>query len=316
MTSGQQKQAMQRKRDKASKRQSGALAAHRAFAPLLGLWGAALGALPVMVLPPALIDGAIRGTTLALLNGAAQPVIAGLAALALGGGLFTVAASMSGRARVRTVRTSVPSIAAMANGRVQPIDPARDLGSTSLDDPIETAPFATPAWRDVSEYAAAPQPAPVPIEQAAPEPAPNAPRALDLAAFAELPGRNGVWVEDAPVLVPVPVPAPDPGTAALARLRAVAPSELSLAQMVERFAGALHEHRVNSPAKALTGAELAGREAALAEALKGLATLSGEHAAAGAGGGEEEGWGGGEGGGGKEPLRSALARLQSRRGAA
>jgi len=300
MTSGQQKQPKQRKRAKASKRQSGALAAHRAFAPLLGLWGAALGALSVMVLPSALIDGAIRGTILALLNGAAQPVIAGLAALVLGGGLFTVAASMSGRARVRT---SEPLIAAVANERVQPIDPARDLGSSSLDDPIETAPFAAPAWRDVSEHAPVPQPALATIEQAAPEPAPIAPRALDLAAFAELPGRNGVWVEDVPM--PVPAPVPGPGTAALTRLRAVPPSELSLVQMVERFAGALNEHRVKSPAEALTGAELAAREAGLAEALKALATLSGEPAA-----GEHPGEGG------KEPLRAAVARLQSRRGAA
>jgi hypothetical protein len=97
MASGQQKKPKLRKRAKASKRRSGALVAHRAFAPLLGLWGAALGALPVLVLPPALIDGAIRGTTLALLNGSAQAVIAGLSAMVLGGGLFMFAASMSGK---------------------------------------------------------------------------------------------------------------------------------------------------------------------------------------------------------------------------
>jgi len=327
MASGQQKKPKLRKRAKASKRRSGALVAHRAFAPLLGLWGAALGALPVLVLPPALIDGAIRGTTLALLNGSAQAVIAGLSAMVLGGGLFMFAASMSGRARPKS---TAQSIAAMATGRTRPIDPARDLGNRSLDDPIKTMPFATPAWRNESEHASAPaplsqpapQPAPPPVVSAVPEPAPSVPRALDLAAFAELPGRNAVWVEDAPEAAPVPavtdepqpsaplsrLPLPEPGSAALSRLRAVPPSELSLVQMVERFAGALHEHRESAPARTLTGAELAARETALAEALKALASLSGQHAAVSAGAGES--------GGGNEPLRSALARLQSRRGAA
>ena len=45
-------------------------------------------------------------------------------------------------------------------------------------------------------------------------------------------------------------------------------------EMVERFAAALHEHRSGAPAIAPLNGEIAARQAALAEALKGLATLS------------------------------------------
>jgi hypothetical protein len=96
----------------------------------------------------------------------------------------------------------------MATRLLRPIDPARDLGSSSLDDPINTTPLATPARRDVSEHApaAASQSASAPFVQGVPAPASSAPRELDLAGFAELPGRNGVWVYDSPVPVPAPVP--------------------------------------------------------------------------------------------------------------
>jgi hypothetical protein len=212
---------------------------------------------------------------------------------------------------------------------VWPIDPARDLGSRSIDDPIETMPFATPAWRDAEVE----EPAPVGSAQPQPEPQPEpepvadaAPRALDLSEFAEMPGRNAVWVEDlpetdtmpeaapasepvayAPVTAlrqpePAPAPLPEPGTAALARLRSVPPSELSLPQMVERFAVALHQHRTTPAARALTAAEIAAREAALAEALRALATLSGTRFGDPATGPAED------------ALSAALSQLHTRRG--
>jgi hypothetical protein len=83
---------------------------------------------------------------------------------------------------------------------------------------------------------------------------------------------------------------------AIERLRAVPPSELSLVQMVERFAAALHEHQ-STPAGS-TG--LAARDAALAEALKALAVLSRDSEA------QTQ----------SEPVRAALGRLQELRGAA
>lgn len=282
--------------------------AHRAFAPLLGLWGVALAGASIMVVPPAVFAGAIRGTVIVALGTLAQPAIAGAAAVILGAGLFIIASAVSRKA---LRRADTPSVAEFAVRRV--IDPVHDLGSRSLDDPLDAVPFAAPAWQDEAETTAETE------REAEAEPAP-APLAMDLAAFAQMPGRQAVWVEEqvtaepasAPELLaePVPEPAapvatspvaalplPEPGTAALARLRAVPTSELSMAEMVERFAGALHEHRASPPTRSLSAADLAAREAALAEALKALAALSGDDAS----------------GNVREPLRAALAQLQTPR---
>jgi hypothetical protein len=308
MAAGQDKRTKRRKRRSGRKRGANPMIAHRAFAPLMGLWGALLGALPVLVLPSEMIATSFRGTAVALLNGSAQGVIAAVAGLAVGGIIFAMAGSMSARARRRMHSPSIAELATRRNAKtvVRPIDPERDLGSRRLDDPVETMPFAR-------EDAPPPQSAP------ASEPVASAPRALDLGEFAELPGRNGVWVEEpapAPAQAPEPAPVrrapvtelrvPTPGSAALTRLRAVPTSELSLVQMVERFAGALHEHRSSAPQRPLTTAELAAREAALAEALKALAALSGDTAARSSqAGGQQE-----------QSLRAALTRLQTQRGAA
>jgi len=313
MKFGQQDRPKQRAPRKASGRTVGSLVAHRAFAPIIGLWGSMLGGLTIMVLPSALIEQALSGTMIGASGLPVQPIAAAIAAIVLGGGLFAIAAVASHR--VRRV-AGEPSVVKRS---VRPIDPVRDLGISSLDDPIETTPFATPAWHDAE------------VPDVAPEPQ-TVPRELELSEFAELPGRNAVWVEEVaepvaqhapqPATEPLPVaeplaepvaaepvidtpvtalrqaaPLPDPGTAALARLRAQPTSELSMAEMVERFAGALHEHRTSPPTRALTAADLAAREAALAEALKALAALSGESTGDVA----------------KEPLRAALAQLQTPR---
>jgi len=348
----------QRKRGGNRKRLFETLVANKAFAPILGLWGTLLGGLVIMVLPPALISAALKGTLIATFDMPTQAIFAGCIALTLGTVLFVAAAAKS-----TETRRHRPSnlIVGAASRRVRPIDPVRDLGTKSLDDPIETMPFATPAWRDaeVSEPEPAPAPAPAPAPTPAsvakrnpePEPKPelvaapavaeeSVPLALDLAQFAELPGRNAVWVEEplelsavaaltpvnapapAPVAVPVASfaperaastaelrraapPPPQPGTAALARLRALPTSELSLVEMVERFAGALHEHRAGTPAYALCAEEIAARGTALSEALKALAALSGDFANRAAADDRVH-----------EPLRAALSQLQPRHGAA
>lgn len=326
MKVGQHSRTEQRGRKSARKPRKLPLTAHPAFAPLLGLWGAVLGAMLIMVLPAAMVQTALEGTLLGTLSGLAQPVAALFAALILGVPLFGAAAAAQRRARRAVAR---PSLAERAVRQVTPIDPVRDLGSRRLDDPLDVMPFASPAWRDADPGTE--QTLPADARSGAPDPgtAP-VPRELDLAGFAELPGRNAVWVEDAPqvseaapsvtpvsvplrahapaaeapALAPAPAPLPVPGTAALARLRAVPAETLSLAQMVERFAGALHEHRAAPAARALSAADLAAREAALAEALKALAALSG-----GAGAGHDEAHSGPRG----EPLRAALAQLHPRR---
>ncbi|KPF63673.1 hypothetical protein [Porphyrobacter sp. AAP60] len=304
MTIGQQDYIPKRKGAWAASRKPQRLSEHRAFAPMLGLWGAALAGLSIMVLPASLVANVASGSGLMLLGDQAQVVLAGLAALLLGGVMYLLA---GGGKREGRRSVDAPSLVAMARRQVHAIDPQRDLGSASFDEPIADVPFAP-------KQPVQPQPA-IQEEPAIQEAPP--PRALDLSEFAQLPGRNAVWVEDAPETAsaaPVEMPpepvalrsvpaAVNPSAAALARLRATPPQQLSLAEMVERFAGALHEHREVGPDKAPGRRDLAAREAALAEALKALAALtghSGQSAAA-----ERD-----------EPLRDALASLQGVRGAA
>lgn len=379
MASGR-KAKKERRQEKVQKRDWRRLVAHPAFAPALGLWGALLGGLAVMVVPAPVIAAFVEGTLIATFDVPAQPVFAAAAALLVGMALFIPAMLRSAEERRRLRPGSILDVVAR---KVNPIDPVRDLGGKSIDDPIEPMPFASPAWRDADLEARVEEeeereahPLPRFVRKAAPaadveaeaeaeaggeaeapradvpaardadaerlppvviDPLPepvaqedrSAPLELDLAAFAELPGRNAVWVEEpaaaAPAVAAEPVPPaaeqpeplaprartrraappapPLPGTAALARLRAVPTSDLSMAEMVERFAAALHQHRTSAPVRTLGAAELAAREAALAEALKALATLSGIGGVSAA---DDQ----------DDPLRAALSQLQPRRDAA
>lgn len=296
------------------------LRAHRLFTPVLTIWGALLGGLVTLVLPAGLVLTAAAQIGLGALDELSRHVFAALAALAVGA-IMLVAGRMLAAAPRRKADT--PSLAALAVQHVRTIDPVNELGSSSLDAPVEAMPFAAAA--PVTEGEAEADAAPAPVE-------------LDLAGFAALAGRNGVWVEEAPVAetpdapdaaetaaafaidvpaearaessaetapespdTPVVAPVAEPvirpaSPSAIERLRAVPTSELSLIQMVERFAAALHEHQSAPRSRA----DIAGREAALAEALKALAALSGES--------DDQTR--------SEPLRAALSRLQELRGAA
>ena len=286
------------------------LALHPLFGAVLGLWGAALGGLVVLVLPRNLVLEAAAQAGLAMIGASAPFVLAALAALVLGAAMFVLAKLLTRAAAKARRPQKTPSLAAMALREVPTINPALDLGSRRLDDPLEALPFTglKPAVDDAAQEDAEPaEAAPPPVE-------------LDLAQFAALPGRNAVWVEDVaapapaaepfapspelpaaePVLAAVP-PAPrPPAPSAIEHLRAVPTSELSLVQMVERFAAALHEHQSVPPGAGGHRADQASREAALAEALKALAAFGPEAGAPTQG----------------EPLRAALARLQELRGAA
>jgi hypothetical protein len=273
------------------------LATHRAFAPTLGLWGAALAGLSVLVLPAQFFAHTATRLGLALPPVATQSAIAALSALVLGGIMFLMA-RRAGR-KARTSNDEARSLVAAAKRRLHTIDPQRDLGSASLDEPVAAAPFGGPD--------------PVVGHAQAPATDMPPPRALDLEDFAALPGRNAVWVEDVPEagdaaesLDPVPpaivAPAAAPVPTALARLRATPPEQLSLIQMVERFAGALHEHRAAPPGKPVSAQDVAAREAALTEALRALAALSADPGRGSAGTAQSA------------PLRDVLTRLQGLEG--
>lgn len=332
MTKGQQNGPMQRRPRQPLPRQRRKLSAHPAFASLLGIWGAALGGLCVLVLPARLIAQLGQGTGVMLLGPQAQALLAAGAATLLGGSLFLTAHAAFRKTRLST---DAPSLVSLASRHVRAIDPKRDLGSASLDEPLGAMPFATeqPSIITPADTFAADAPKPAaPLAEHAVQ-APSLPAAdpwadqpvpleLDLAQFAELPGRNAVWVDtaaipdpvaaaanvpvtlvavpDTPPVTPAPAPLVHPSAAALAHLRAQPPQDLSLVQMVERFAGALHEHRTGTAGKTVSGRDLAAREAALVEALKALAALSGFEATP-----KQD-----------EPLRDALTHLQGLRGAA
>jgi hypothetical protein len=317
MTIRQQLRAEQGERRRAPARARRTLSAHPAFAPLLGLWGGALAGLSVMVLPANLIAQLAQGSGAMVLGGLAQPILAVLSAVLLGGTMYLLA---GGWKRESGRNADAPSLVATASRHVRAIDPQRELGSASFDEPVVAMPFGAQPSQPAEEPAVA-------------EPDMPAPRALDLAEFATLPGRNAVWVEDEPADKPLsqavaediapetpvatpaeplvmtprptrigmaPPPPVHPNAAALARLRATPTQELSLAEMVERFAGALQEHRDTAPAKGLDGRDVAAREAALAEALKALASLSGTPTPAPQ----------------DNALHDALTQLQAMRGAA
>lgn len=151
------------------------------------------------------------------------------------------------------------------------------------------------------------------------------PRALDLSEFASLPHRKGVWVEERtaksmPMQKPdtIPTSAPEHTYAssakqpenALEKLRQKPAENLSLVEMVERFAGALHEHQAQERLRAVDGE--AAREAALAEALKALALFTQRGFDQGTRARPNDNVIGQT----EEELRSALARLHDLRGAA
>lgn len=319
MKRGHHSRAEEQRRGRGARRTRPTLRAHPLFVPILAGWGALLGGLVTLVLPAGAVLAAAANIGLGEFNELSRYVLAGLAALLMGGLMLVIGKSLASKAEARK---DTPSIAAMVVRQVRTIDPASELGSATFDAPVETMPFAVaepqPEPASVPEAAPAPAAAPEPqpqlqpqlqplpmAEAAAPAAAPASPQELDLAQFAALPGRNAVWIEE-PAAAAAPAPASatlvrsaglrPPSPSAIERLRAVPTSELSLVQMVERFAAALHEHQ-SAPAGS-TG--LAARDAALAEALKALAMLSRDSEA------QTQ----------SEPVRAALGRLREMRGAA
>jgi hypothetical protein len=316
MKRGHHSKAEKQRRIRGARRSRPTVRAHALFVPILAIWGALLGGLVTLALPAGAVLAAAANIGLGALDEMSRFILAGVAALVIGSVMLVIGRLLASKA---DPRKDMPSIASMGVPQVRTIDPASELGSDSFDAPVETMPFAAAEAQREPVAKLAPEPEPVVLAEV-PAPAPASPQELDLAQFAVLEGRNAVWIEEPvaatmpslvvpePAPAPAPAPAPEPATimrraqprpprpSAIERLRAVPPSELSLVQMVERFAAALHEHQ-STPAGS-TG--LAARDAALAEALKALAVLSRDSEA------QTQ----------SEPVRAALGRLKELRGAA
>ncbi|MGY6551030.1 MAG: hypothetical protein ACXIT4_03935 [Erythrobacter sp.] len=286
------------------------LAANRAFVPVLTIWGAATGGLSVMVMAPAVVEAAARAAMLPADAPMARLVLAGLAA-ALGAAIcFGAGLGVKyGRLRIfggsQNSRRSKASLVQMAVRRLQPLNPAHDLGSESFDAPFEPADAGDAPSADGQEDTCASdaydRDAADRTDAAPSDSTAGVPQELDLVSFGQLPGRNAVWVETDAGTQAEANPAaehrdgetgPEPsrpivlekapngeGSAAIAKLRAVPPGELSLVQMVERFAIALHDYQTTHEGDATHGdadrqETSRERDAVLSEALKALAKVT------------------------------------------
>lgn len=265
------------------------LRAHPAFAPMLGVWGAGVGAAIALVLPVPVIEAFAASMPADLPAQTARTVLAGGTALAL-------ALVAYGAGRALCLRRGESLVQPAKQAAVEPIDPTRELGSESFDAPLPAGLFAKePDWlpeppapdtlaaEAAAELAELSRPARATHPELQPEPAP---RELDLADFGALPGRNAVWVEE-PVMPEHAFaddltsaadpfePNPDPAlVSAIARLRAVPPAELSLCEMVERLAAALQDYQSAQEARSDGQDNREEREALLSEALGALGRVT------------------------------------------
>ena len=387
-----EQEPVKRRKSAAPKNRFSALAAHKAFVPIVTIWGAALFGLSMAVLPYSMI-GRIGAASGGLIPGNLVGIVLPALAAMIGGALALIV-STGLRSAARSDRPGATDIYSAYNAsRTRPIDPASELGSESLDAPIaeglyedaddaevadadiadadtgESAPASreptlgelakrgyeiedpdedkrdtdlafthtqykdalieccegatceaadtetdTDANADTAEATKSPL-----VAKPRRSDSESKPRALDLGEFAELKGRNAVWVEEpvdqpaqvqpATVTAAVDEPAGSEPATALEKLRRKSTEELSLVEMVERFAGALHEHQQSERGRTAQGGP--GRDVALAEALKAL-TLFTE-------GGFDTGSRDAQIGQlsqTERDLRDALAKLQTLRGAA
>ena len=259
---------------------------------VLAVWGAAVPGFAVLALSSVDIARVSMFLGLGALGWAAKLVYATLAALVGGLAMFAAGTVL---AKFHAPRSSECFFASLGDESVRPIDPTADLGSDSLDAPLEAMPFSRPERQEEpsavdaylngettpdaikhesSETSDQPQTSDVEADNKFED------DSLDLGAFERI-------LDDEPESGPAVVNGPDlkarssfaaisasqQPASGIEKLRAVPPEELSLVQLVERFAAALHDAQDAAP-QDFTGSRAAHgdaeRERALATALKAL----------------------------------------------
>ncbi|MBV7258756.1 hypothetical protein [Erythrobacter crassostreae] len=276
----------------------------RGFVPLIGAWGALLGALCVIVLPTSTVLRMAMATGLSGLGNAATYVFAALAALIVGG--IAAAGAIAFKRREFGPAEAEWDDSTLVEG-LEPIDPTAELGSDSLDAPIDVEPFSAAEIDHDFETGAEPlelmeealdldsdQ-----ISEAEFKEELEKPRELALAEFGEISGRDGVWVEEVSdeiedndnlpevddwsawvdpdvertvepsIEAPLAAQIAPSAKTALEKLRQAPVEELSLVHMVERFAAALHDHQ-DAERKRPGSLRSPDKDASLASALKAL----------------------------------------------
>jgi len=292
------------------------ITAHPGFAPLIAVWFASFLGLGVIVLPGVHISRLAMITELTALGDFARPVLA--LVLAIVGGLVGFGCA---KAIQRFSKTSPATrFAHESTAPVRPIDPELELGSVSLDAPLEDEIFQE--WPDcpdseweqdwdtpsvmgsldnskdeISDSKADREPTTgaasaalddndATIDLAWFEDEPNtAPQALELSDFANLSNAETLRheldqeVNDSrtgdstkPGLAPQALSAALKSGRSVEALRQTPTSDLSLIQMVERFAAALHDHQDRA-----RNSGAVERDAALIEGLRALSELAGNN---------------------------------------
>ena len=265
------------------------LVGSKIFVRIFTIWGAAVAGFSVMALSSVTIARLSMFAGMGALGSLAQIVFALIAAV-IGGAFGFIASNLFKSFTLRTVAGG--PVATMAARRVRPIDPASELGSESLDAPIEEMPFSSATEEEEAEPETQSEGEDYPTEMEEPDhelfelgtasavtedvavealadpsdaPAQLAENddydsALDLSEFVE-------------VVATAPHPSEDQAQpsaqSGIEKLRQSKPEDLSLVQLVERFAAALHDAHDNT-STGESGFADPQREKALAEALKAL----------------------------------------------
>lgn len=313
--------------------------AHPHFVPLVTIWGAALLGCAVLAVSSVDIERVSRFAGLGALGFSAKFLYAAIAA-AIGAFVAFVASSLMQRFFEESYYARPP--ARLTDDRVRPIEPALELGSESLDAPIEEMPFSSSkdeldeeledaaleddafeeAWveAEISEVVeeedeAEEQPEAVTLDAMAALEEESAPvadieeaheehsevegpvdptdRGVDMDALGEIleeetqgfearkAARDEARRTGRPVETAIAQPLPFKSALApggIAKLRSMPTQDLSLIQLVERFAAALHDVQDKTPQDVFGAgatASQAERERALAEALKALDLFTG-----------------------------------------
>lgn len=297
------------------------ISAHPVFVPTLAVWGAAVGGLGVYVLPQGLTARIAQLSPVTIADGLAHIAVAGIAA-AIGAACMLLVAMAARRAAVGGSDEGT-------DDDVYTIDPAEELGSDSLDAPIKEDEiefdegYNPDAFNDFeSEWVESDgeEVGDEPVEDARedrPEPAladePVETGRPDTREIETIQKLNGdlVRMEDELDSIARDFPAGDgigdaskPGTA-IEKLRAVPPQELSLVQMVERLAVAIHHRKMQG----VKDHSIPQRDAQLAETLKALGRFTED-------GFDNQAPATAKGDAAEHEVRDALSKLRDVRGAA
>ncbi|MEM9500663.1 MAG: hypothetical protein AAF941_02335 [Pseudomonadota bacterium] len=146
------------------RRKRSSIAAQPLFVPLMTAWGAALVGLSVAVLPDQTIDQLTSLSALGVLGEFARLFFVGLAAALGGAAVYFIAIKWRG-----SLPSNPNDLLSKVVQRVQPIDPVADLGSESLDAPIDEEIVPANDTSDIDPEIADTTEAPVEVTEPAPE---------------------------------------------------------------------------------------------------------------------------------------------------